>query len=251
MIRHLLQLVWNRKRSNLPIALEILLSFLVLTAVTTIGGVLRGQLLQAPRVRRRQHLDDHDRDERGGPLVGRPRSRTGRRRPRPRTPDRARQRAPRPHRPAPAGLGDMPEVEAVAGAAITPYSANSWESDIEVGGRRYRYGASAGTDDLAKVMGITVTRGRWFTQGRRWRRVAAGGRQRAARGGDVPRQGSRRPVRRRSKRLATAAASRMRIVGRCPRVPKGRRVRRPRQLPLQPGAARRCRVIEMEPSASS
>jgi putative ABC transport system permease protein len=51
----------------------------------------------------------------------------------------------------------------VAGAAITPYSANSWESDIEVGGRRYRYGGSAGTDDFARVMGLTVTRGRWFS----------------------------------------------------------------------------------------
>ena len=58
----------------------------------------------------------------------------------------------------------MPEVEAVAGAAITPYSGNSWNSDIEVGGRRHRYGASAGTDDLATAMGITLTRGRWFSK---------------------------------------------------------------------------------------
>jgi len=37
MTRHLLRLVWNRKRSNLLVALEILLSFLVLTAVTTLA----------------------------------------------------------------------------------------------------------------------------------------------------------------------------------------------------------------------
>ena len=51
-------------------------------------------------------------------------------------------------------MRDMPEVEAVAGAAITPYSGNTWNSDIEVGGRRYRYGASAGTDDFATAMGL-------------------------------------------------------------------------------------------------
>ena len=35
MIRHLLKLVWNRKRANVLIAVEILLSFLVLAAVAT------------------------------------------------------------------------------------------------------------------------------------------------------------------------------------------------------------------------
>ena len=37
MIRHLLRLVWNRRRANVLIAVEILLSFLVLCAVVTMG----------------------------------------------------------------------------------------------------------------------------------------------------------------------------------------------------------------------
>ncbi len=35
MIRHLLRIVWNRRRANALVALEILLSFLVLCAVAT------------------------------------------------------------------------------------------------------------------------------------------------------------------------------------------------------------------------
>src|SRR5688572_29265388 len=37
MIRHLLKLIWNRKRSNFLIMLEIFFSFLVLSAVATLG----------------------------------------------------------------------------------------------------------------------------------------------------------------------------------------------------------------------
>ena len=214
MIRHLLRLVWNRKRSNLLVALEILLSFIVLTAVTTLAVFYVDNYRKPLGFDVDRHLDDHDRDERGGPLVRRSVSRTARRRPRP--PDaetRARQ-----ERLARIGqlllaIRDMPEVEAVAGAAITPYSGNTWKSDIEVGGRRYRYGASAGTDDFARAMGLTVTRGRWFTQGRRWRRVAAGGDQRAPGEGDVPGQGPGRPVRVGAVARRRARRRRMRIVG--------------------------------------
>ena len=38
MIRHLLKLVWNRKRANALIILEIFISFLVLVAVLTMAG---------------------------------------------------------------------------------------------------------------------------------------------------------------------------------------------------------------------
>lgn len=164
MTRHLLRLVWNRKRSNLLVALEILLSFLVLTAVTTLA------VFYADNYRRPLGFDVDriwtvtiEMNEAGRSSVIRQSDGTEA----PQAPD-AKTRA-RQERLARIGqlllaIRDMPEVEAVAGAAITPYSGNSWNSDIEVGGRRYRYGASAGTDDLATAMGIALTRGRWFSK---------------------------------------------------------------------------------------
>lgn len=164
MTRHLLRLVWNRKRSNLLVALEILLSFLVLTAVTTLA------VFYADNYRKPLGFDVDriwtvtiEMNEAGRSSVIRQSDGTEA----PQAPD-AKTRA-RQERLARIGqlllaIRDMPEVEAVAGAAITPYSGNSWDSDIEVGGRHYRYGASAGTDDLAKAMGITLTRGRWFSR---------------------------------------------------------------------------------------
>jgi putative ABC transport system permease protein len=71
-------------------------------------------------------------------------------------------------------LRDLPEVESVAGTFVTPYGGNTWNSDIEVGGKRFRYGANAATDDFARVMGLEVTRGRWFSReddGAVWRPV--------------------------------------------------------------------------------
>ena len=164
MTRHLLRLVWNRKRSNLLVALEILLSFLVLTAVTTLA------VFYADNYRKPLGFDVDriwtvtiEMNEEGRSSVIRQSDGTEA----PQAPD-ARTRA-RQERLGRIGqlllaIRDMPDVEAVAGAAITPYSGNSWNSDIEVGGRRYRYGASAGTDDLAAAMGITLTRGRWFSK---------------------------------------------------------------------------------------
>ena len=174
MMRHLLRLVWNRKRSNLLVALEILLSFLVLTAVTTLA------VFYANNYRKPLGFDVDDiwtvtiemNDEGRSSVITQSDGTEA-----PQTPDaRTRARQERLDRIGQLLLAirDMPEVEAVAGAAITPYSGNTWNSDIEVGGRRYRYGASAGTDDLARAMGITITRGRWFTKeddGAAWRPV--------------------------------------------------------------------------------
>ena len=164
MTRHLLRLVWNRKRSNLLVALEILLSFLVLTAVTTLA------VFYADNYRKPLGFDVDriwtvtiEMNEAGRSSVVRQSDGTEA----PQAPDaRTRARQERLDRVGQLLLAirDMPEVEAVAGAAITPYGGNSWNSDIEVGGRRYRYGASAGTDDLATAMGITLTRGRWFSK---------------------------------------------------------------------------------------
>lgn len=164
MTRHLLKLVWNRKRSNTLIAVEILLSFIVFTAVMTLV-VFYLDNYRTPLGFDIENIwvvtlemNEEGRSSMTTQSSGEPA---------PPTPDAEAQR--RRERLARVGqliltLRDMPEVEAVAGAAVTPYSGNTWSSDIEVGGRRYRYGASAGTDDLARAFGLTLTRGRWFSK---------------------------------------------------------------------------------------
>jgi len=163
MTRHLLRLVWNRKRSNLLIAIEILLSFIVLTAVGTVA------VFYVDNYRKPLGFDVEniwtvalEMNEEGRTSVTE--QSDGEAAP-PQAAAAARERQARRAlvEQLLLTLRDMPEVEAVAGATVTPYSDNTWTSDIEVGGRRYRYGASAGTDDLARVLGLRVTRGRWFT----------------------------------------------------------------------------------------
>jgi putative ABC transport system permease protein len=164
MIRHLLKLVWNRKRSNLLVAVEILLSFIVLTAVLTLVVFYLDNY-------RRPLGFDVDRiwtitvqmNEGGGPGSVTVHS-DGTDKATPADDGRVRKRA----QLALVSqllmtLRDMPEVETAAGAAIVPYSGSTWSSDIQMDGRHYRYGGSAGTDDLAGALGIRVTRGRWFS----------------------------------------------------------------------------------------
>jgi putative ABC transport system permease protein len=164
MIRHLLKLVWNRRRSSLLIAIEILLSFIVVAAVATLAvfyldNYRRPLGFDVERIwtvtlemneEGRTSLTVESNGEATPPLQSDVSARRRERR------ALVRQLL--------LTLRDMPEVEAVAGAAVTPYSGNSWESDIEVGGRRHRFGGSAGTDEFARVMGLTITRGRWFSK---------------------------------------------------------------------------------------
>jgi putative ABC transport system permease protein len=164
MTRHLLKLVWNRKRSNVLIAVEILLSFIVLVGVTTLA------VFYVDNYRRPLGYDveniwtisfeKHTSGRSSVTIESGPEDAAV-----PRTPvDRGwvGQRA----RIAQLmmALRDMPEVESVAAAFVTPYSSTTINSDIEVDGRHHRYGLNAATDDFARTMGLEVTRGRWFSR---------------------------------------------------------------------------------------
>jgi putative ABC transport system permease protein len=174
MTRHLLKLVWNRKRSNLLIAVEILLSFIVLVGVTTLA------VFYVDNYRKTLGYDvEHiwtislERHTAGRASITLESDAGG---------------AAAPRAPVDRGfvaergriaglirsLRDMPEAESVAAAAITPYSGSTMNSDIEAGGKRYRYGFNEATDDFAGTMGMEVTRGRWFSSeddGAAWRPV--------------------------------------------------------------------------------
>jgi putative ABC transport system permease protein len=154
MIRHLLRIVWNRKRANFLIAVEILLSFLVLCVVATLivyyVDNYRQPLGFAWQDTWVVSLNANAQDIPGSDA---PASAPG-------TGPRAAQRA------QVARLleivRDLPEVASVSAAFIGPYDGSTWRSHIRVGGKYYRYLYNEATDDFAGTLRINVLRGRWF-----------------------------------------------------------------------------------------
>ena len=154
MIRHLLRIVWNRRRANALVALEILLSFLVLCAVATmfvyyVDNYRRplGYVWQDTWV---VTMDANARDLPGAD-AGTAAAGTG---------PRALQRAMVARLIAIAG--DLPEVASASAAFIGPYDNSTWRSSIKVGGKEYRYYYNEATDGFAGTLGMNVLRGRWF-----------------------------------------------------------------------------------------
>jgi putative ABC transport system permease protein len=144
MIRHLLKLVWNRKRANALIVAEIFVSFLVMFAVLTgsitfisnwmhplgydwhnVWSVPLGIHLlpgQAPDAKLYDTLDRLLREARS-----------------------------------------FPQVEVVAGANTPPYQFSTQEWGTIVNGKHVHLIMDNVTDDYAKVMRMKVVKGRFFT----------------------------------------------------------------------------------------
>jgi putative ABC transport system permease protein len=166
MILHVLRLVWNRKRANLLIAVEILLSFLVLVGVFTLA-VFYADNHRRPLGFEYANIwtisaEMHSAETRASITVESAPGEAA-----PAQPAQPAVQSLEAAQRASVGrllaiLREMPEVEAAAAAFVTPYSDSSWISDIQVGGRRHRYGFNSATDDFARAMGLQVTRGRWF-----------------------------------------------------------------------------------------
>jgi len=151
MTRHVIRLIWNRKRQNALLLVELFCAFLVLVAVVVAGAHVT--------VNARQPLGfDGDRvwmvtvnraagafeDGLGGDSTGRDR-------------DVFRQVL--------NALADMSEVEAASGAFTAPYRNASWENEQGLeDGRRYRFGANRVDDRFAEVLGIHLVAGRWFSR---------------------------------------------------------------------------------------
>ena len=143
MIRHLLKLVWNRKRANALIVAEIFVSFLVVFAVLT-GLVMFGAAWSNPigfdwhnvwdvrmdfDIDGRQQADQelHDSVMR---MLAEARS--------------------------------FPEVESAAISNTPAYSFSSTNGSREIDGRSVEMNMDDVTDDFAKVMKLKVIRGRFF-----------------------------------------------------------------------------------------
>ena len=147
MIRHYLKLIWNRRRSNLLIAVEILLSFLVTVVVVTLA--VHG----ADNFRRPLGFEWRDAwnlqvDARLGNL-----GEYGEEMP-PEALETARQLF--------AAIREFPEVAAVGGTTCPPYGFSEWNSSSDINGWRLEYGVNLATDGLADALGLQLTRGRWF-----------------------------------------------------------------------------------------
>jgi putative ABC transport system permease protein len=144
-IRHYLKLIWNRKRSNLLIMVEIFLSFLVVFGVVTIGlryadtyrrplGFSREDVWAVQVDIRSITMEDQD----VSPEVLET------------------------YRQLLSAARELPEVVAAAGVSSAPYGHSHWTSGSDFGSWRLRYAVAQATDDFARVVGLELTRGRWF-----------------------------------------------------------------------------------------
>jgi putative ABC transport system permease protein len=148
-IRHLLRLVWNRKRSNALLTLEIFFSFLVVFAVGTAVSfavmAYRRPLGFAWQNVWLVNADDQGADHRG-PGAG---------------PEGVDPRAAILERML-AEVRTLPEIEAAASMGIAPFADGSMVSGWTENGREVLAEIAETTQDLDKVLGITVVSGRWF-----------------------------------------------------------------------------------------
>jgi len=150
MAKHLLKLVWNRRRTNILIVIEIFFSFLVLFVAVTLGAyyahnyrqplgfsyenvwnIAVGSLLELNF--------DRDRDALGA------RANITKR--------------------LLATLRDFPEVDAAAAMPEPIFDISKSTQTVHYKGRRVGATVNAVTDTFKDVMGLELVRGRWFESG--------------------------------------------------------------------------------------
>ena len=144
MTRHLFRLIWNRKRSNFLIMVEILCAFLVLEGVAVMATHYANNYRQ-PLGFSIDRVWGIRMDVKGR---GEDKS------------VRAAQMA-TVHQLFNA-VRDLTEVEAVCAGFTMPYSNASWTSGHKMNGRQINYAMNLATDDCNKVYDIAILRGRWF-----------------------------------------------------------------------------------------
>lgn len=143
MIKHLCKIVWNRKRANALIMLEIFFSFLVVFAVFTLGVYYLDNYNQPLGFRYDDvwniELDMNSAtDDVWSPEMV--------------------QTAEQLY----LALKELPEIEVVAGAHTAPYSLGSRSSVNNYDGKRVEMEVNEVTDDFNKVLDVQLLQGRWF-----------------------------------------------------------------------------------------
>ncbi len=143
MILHLLKLVWNRKRANALIVAEIFICFLVLFAVLT-GAIAFASNWRLPLGFQYENVWRVDADVEQESLHDDSRLRG--------TFHRLVQEA-----------KAFPEIEAAAASNTPPYAFSTNEWSRKVNGKDIELTVDEVTDEYAKVMGMHVIDGRWFS----------------------------------------------------------------------------------------
>ena len=147
MTRHLLRLIWNRKRQNFLLTLEIFFSFLALFGVVLFAVHFANNSRQPLGfdidrvwnvvVDRKENDDD--------PAV------------------KARHRAVLQQ--LLLALREMPEVEAAAASFTSPYANWTWGGAMRLrDGRKIDHGVNSVTDDFPSVFRMPLVSGRWFSR---------------------------------------------------------------------------------------
>jgi putative ABC transport system permease protein len=145
MIKHLCKLVWNRRRINFLITLEIFISFLVVFAVTVLT-VYYADNYSHPLgfdyshvwnvhvdMKRNEELKEEEKLEQMTKV-----------------------------RQLLAATREFGEVQTVAASINAPYSRGNWSSGRKVNGHEVHFLVNSVTDDFKDVFGIKLVRGRWF-----------------------------------------------------------------------------------------
>lgn len=147
MTRHLFKLVWNRKRTNGLMILEIFFSFLVVFVVSTLGIYFWDNYRQPLGYEWqnvwRVSVDMGQGDQDDDPMKAA----------RLKTLDRLLQE-----------VESLAPVESAAAAMVSPYDQGGWSSGTTINGRQVDMEANATTDHFAEVMSLEVVSGRWFQE---------------------------------------------------------------------------------------
>lgn len=146
MIKHICKLVWNRKRINFLITLEIFISFLVVFAVTVLA------VYYADNYRQPLGFDYQNVWNVKVDIIQK--SGQAEKEERPQQVEKFKRVL--------AAVREFNEVESVAAGAYTPYMNGNWTSCNDVKGRSVCYWGNEVTDDYKEVMRVNVIRGRWF-----------------------------------------------------------------------------------------
>jgi putative ABC transport system permease protein len=147
MTRHLLRLIWNRKRQNFLLTVEIFFSFLTLFGVVLFAVQYANNARQPLgfQIDRMWSLTVDRKESDTDPQV------------------KARHRET--YRHLFTALRELPEVEGVAGSFTGPYANSNWGSGVRLtGGRQIDYGVNRVTDDYPELFHIGIVAGRWFSR---------------------------------------------------------------------------------------
>jgi putative ABC transport system permease protein len=159
MTRHLIHLMWNRKRQNLLLAIEILCSFLVLFCVVFFAlhfainareplgfQIERVWAIDVGRPRSLTNADDGD----AAAVAAQAATRAAERE----TIRRLLQ-----------ALHELPEIEIAAGGFTLPYANSTWGTGLDLtDGRHFEFNFNSVTDDFLRALSMPMRAGRGFSR---------------------------------------------------------------------------------------